>query len=662
MRIYNACHELRKIVIRTLALAALSIGVILVISVGPAAAQTLTTGSVHHDEVTLTLSGHVGDWYYRYTSPQGGPCSQLVTGTNTLRLLGLTGGTRYVFEAYSDSSCSTVVATSASFITPVAVHNTGETDGGRFVVGRHAADAFHQKWATGFTTGDHSNGYILKSITAVFKGTAGDPGNIGVKIYDNNNNVPNTLVTTLTGSDPDTAGNHTYTCSGASCTLTASTRYHLVVEVTSTPSPGNYYQWGVTASDTQTNNPSTAGWEMDNSSSQWKSDTSSWNSNGDTTNSGQFSVSAALVPTLAASNITATGATLTISHHADDWYHKYTSPTGGQCSSAVSGTTATVTGLTPGVTHTFKAYSDSGCTTELATASDFTTLAPTLTASSITSTGATLTISLHADDWYHKYVTPLGGQCSSAVSGTTATVSGLTPSTTYTFAAYPDASCGLSMATASSFTTSAAPTTPSGPGGSPSGPGGSYGPVTPSTATVRDYFADDDGSIFEEDINKVAANGITKGCNAAGTQYCPDQPVTRAQMASFLARALKLPTPPVVDAFADTADNYHRDAIAAIAKAGITKGCNTAGTQYCPDQPVTRAQMASFLARALKLPTPPVVDAFADTADNYHRDAIAAIAKAGITKGCNTARAQYCPDQTVTRAQMAAFLSRALKL
>ena len=59
--------------------------------------------------------------------------------------------------------------------------------------------------------------------------------------------------------------------------------------------------------------------------------------------------------------------------------------------------------------------------------------------------------------------------------------------------------------------------------------------------TSQNFFDDDDGSTFEDDINRLAAAGITQGCNPpANTQYCPGALVTRAQMASFLVRALGL--------------------------------------------------------------------------------------------------------------------------
>ena len=77
-------------------------------------------------------------------------------------------------------------------------------------------------------------------------------------------------------------------------------------------------------------------------------------------------------PTLAASAESATSVKLTITNHSGDWYYKHTS---GNCSAVVSaGTTeATATGLTANTDYTFAAYSDSGCTIELATAAAVTT-------------------------------------------------------------------------------------------------------------------------------------------------------------------------------------------------------------------------------------------------------------------------------------------------
>ena len=70
-------------------------------------------------------------------------------------------------------------------------------------------------------------------------------------------------------------------------------------------------------------------------------------------------------------------------------------------------------------------------------------------------------------------------------------------------------------------------------------------------------------------------------------------------MASFIQRALNLPAGED-PGFTDIAGNEHEDAIGAIAAAGITIGCED-GTMFCPNVPLTRDQMASFLARAFGL-------------------------------------------------------------
>ena len=125
--------------------------------------------------------------------------------------------------------------------------------------------------------------------------------------------------------------------------------------------------------------------------------------------------------------------------------------------------------------------------------------------------------------------------------------------------------------------------------------------------------------------------------------------------AAFLNWALTLPPGPDAG-FTDTAGIFKAD-IDAIAYDGITSGCGN--NKYCPNSSLTRAQMAVFLVRALDLP-PAESAGFSDTAGHPFEAQIDALAAAGITFGCGNG--QYCPGGTVTRSQMAAFLSRALGL
>lgn len=167
-------------------------------------------------------------------------------------------------------------------------------------------------------------------------------------------------------------------------------------------------------------------------------------------------------------------------------------------------------------------------------------------------------------------------------------------------------------------------------------------------------FTDDDANVHEGMIEAIAAEGITTGCVEGS--YCPSNTVTRAQMATFIVRAMNLPDASG-DLFSDDDGTTHEASINALAAAGVTQGCG--GTSFCPDQAVTRAQMASFLSRAFNV-LEPTQDYFSDDAGNTHEAAINAMAESQITLGCGSG--VYCPDAAVPRDQMASFLGRALGL
>jgi hypothetical protein len=163
-------------------------------------------------------------------------------------------------------------------------------------------------------------------------------------------------------------------------------------------------------------------------------------------------------------------------------------------------------------------------------------------------------------------------------------------------------------------------------------------------------FSDEDESPFVTEIEWLAASGITQGCSLQ--RFCPRDPVTRGQMASFLYRALGL-SPGSPDFFHDDAGSPHEEAINSIRAAGVTSGCGS--TEFCPHNPTTREQMATFLVRALEL-AGSQADYFTDDGGSAHEGDINALRQAEITMGC-TATA-FCPGTTVTREQMAAFLFR----
>jgi hypothetical protein len=179
--------------------------------------------------------------------------------------------------------------------------------------------------------------------------------------------------------------------------------------------------------------------------------------------------------------------------------------------------------------------------------------------------------------------------------------------------------------------------------------------------TFEGTFADDDNSTFLNDIEWLAAEGITKGCNPPyNTLFCPSQVVTRGQMAAFLSRALGYTDAPDAG-FTDTVGHTFENDINKLAAAGVTLGCNPpTNDQYCPDDRVTRGQMAAFLVRAFGYADVGTAT-FTDIAGNTFETNILKLATAGVTRGCNPpTNDQFCPNNSVTRGQMAAFLHRAI--
>ena len=179
--------------------------------------------------------------------------------------------------------------------------------------------------------------------------------------------------------------------------------------------------------------------------------------------------------------------------------------------------------------------------------------------------------------------------------------------------------------------------------------------------TYKGTFADDENNVHEQSIDKLADAGVLEMTECGKRRICPDEPLLRRVMAVWITRAAnESPTRgPSQSRFADVnPDAWWARYVELLADLQISAGCKTEPLSYCPDKPVTRAQMATFLVRAFDLdPAPPA--GFADTAGSAHEANINALAATGITAGCKTEPLSYCPDKPVTRAQMATFLVRA---
>jgi S-layer homology domain/Putative binding domain, N-terminal len=193
------------------------------------------------------------------------------------------------------------------------------------------------------------------------------------------------------------------------------------------------------------------------------------------------------------------------------------------------------------------------------------------------------------------------------------------------------------------------------------------GTITIANQTFTVYqgasFADVPPShIFYDLIGKLSAHGITTGCG--GGNYCPDDPVTREQMAAFIIRARGdfNPLTPPSQRFADVPPSSpFYNFIDQMAVLGITSGCG--GGNYCPSTNVTREQMAAFIIRGIGEfnPPPPASQRFADVPpSNPFYNFIDRMGALNITSGCGGGN--YCPSDNVTRGQMAVFLVRAFGL
>jgi hypothetical protein len=168
---------------------------------------------------------------------------------------------------------------------------------------------------------------------------------------------------------------------------------------------------------------------------------------------------------------------------------------------------------------------------------------------------------------------------------------------------------------------------------------------------------------FFDAINLLRGKSITGGCQSAPLSYCPNDAITRGQMAIFIVRSVM-----GSDSFSYGPSPYFSDVppthpyfkwIQKLFELGVTGGCTTG--QYCPDSAVTRGQMAVFIIRArfgatyrFSYPATPL---FSDVTNEYPFFSwIQKLGQIGITAGCTTG--MYCPDDTVTRGAMAVFVMR----
>ena len=183
-------------------------------------------------------------------------------------------------------------------------------------------------------------------------------------------------------------------------------------------------------------------------------------------------------------------------------------------------------------------------------------------------------------------------------------------------------------------------------------------PLTVLLHVAKGKFRDvPDGQYYSEPVDWAVAHGVTNGTSI--TTFSPDDPCTRGQVVTFLWRAAGSPEPTSADhPFRDIKpSDYFYKAVLWAVEQGITNGMDL--THFGPDVPCTRAHVVTFLWRAQDQPAAGTANPFVDVpAGAYYTDAVLWAVKEKITNGMDDKH--FAPDSTCIRAQIVTFLYRAL--
>jgi S-layer homology domain len=172
-------------------------------------------------------------------------------------------------------------------------------------------------------------------------------------------------------------------------------------------------------------------------------------------------------------------------------------------------------------------------------------------------------------------------------------------------------------------------------------------------------------------VSLMNTDGITAGCSTSPSLYCPNTPVTRAQMSVFIVAAINRA---LGTSLTYTQTPYFQDVpststyfpfVQRIKDLGITAGCSTSPALFCPDDSISQGQMAVFMIVGWMLENN--LSTFTYTTTPYFTDVqpgdiyfkfVQKMRDLGIWMGCS--QTQYCESSAVTRDQMAPMIMRSL--
>ncbi len=244
----------------------------------------LAVSNIAATAATITLENYEGNWYYKSDTGPHTTCSA-AQSTAAVNLTGLTSGTTYTYKAYSNSTCSTLLATSVAFTSGSVVSVGNLTKNGglySYQVGR-VHEQFMKamvRHSTTFTTGAHASGYTLNQVTVLMGASHGSPTGLTAQIYTSDSaGLPGTVVKSLGAKTPTSNGEVTWNCSGSGCGLDASTTYHLVLSGAAPASGDHHYVWLNAQDYSEDNQPTNAGWTIGNKAHR-QDDDDAWGGGG----------------------------------------------------------------------------------------------------------------------------------------------------------------------------------------------------------------------------------------------------------------------------------------------------------------------------------------------------------------------------------------------